>query len=106
MRFRARFKSFKPFNRFAPFKPPPLSSPATRGRMKEGLNLERFERLERLEPLKEVVMAKPSQKNLEQFDAELKQVFITGQWQYEPIAEPMHRRSASRAARLIFGRGK
>ena len=30
------FKSFKPFNRCAPFNPPPLSSPASRGRMKEG----------------------------------------------------------------------
>jgi hypothetical protein len=25
------------FNRYAPFNPPPLSSPATRGRMKEGV---------------------------------------------------------------------
>jgi hypothetical protein len=35
------------FNRCAPFKPPPLSSPATRGRMKEGVK--RFERLELFE---------------------------------------------------------
>jgi hypothetical protein len=38
------FKPFKPFNRFAmfntfkAFKPPPLSVPASRGRMKEGVN--------------------------------------------------------------------
>jgi hypothetical protein len=34
-----KFKPFKPFNRYAPFKsfnPPPLSSPVTRGRIKEG----------------------------------------------------------------------
>ena len=30
------FKSFKPFNRFAPFKPPLFSSPATAGGEKEG----------------------------------------------------------------------
>jgi hypothetical protein len=41
------FKSFKPFNRCAPLNPPPLSSPAVRGRMKEGLV--RFELFERLE---------------------------------------------------------
>jgi hypothetical protein len=49
------FKQFQPFNRCAPFKPLPsfdvaqdmLSSPASRGRMKEGF--ERLERLERLE---------------------------------------------------------
>ena len=29
------FKPFQPFNRFAPFQPSPLSSPATRGKMKE-----------------------------------------------------------------------
>jgi hypothetical protein len=39
------FKMFKPFNRFAPFNPPPflevaqdrLSSPASRGRIEEGV---------------------------------------------------------------------
>jgi hypothetical protein len=31
------FKTFKPFNRYAPFNPLPLSSPASRGRMKEGV---------------------------------------------------------------------
>ena len=31
------FKRFARFNRYAPFKPPPLSSPATRGRTKEGV---------------------------------------------------------------------
>jgi hypothetical protein len=31
-----RFKKFKSFNRCAQFKPLPLSSPAMRGRMKEG----------------------------------------------------------------------
>jgi hypothetical protein len=31
------FKPFKTLNRYAPFKPPPRSSPATRGRMKEGV---------------------------------------------------------------------
>jgi hypothetical protein len=30
------FKTFKPFNRFAQFNPPLSSSPASRGRMKEG----------------------------------------------------------------------
>jgi hypothetical protein len=30
------FKSFKKFKPFKPIKPPPLSSPASRGRMKEG----------------------------------------------------------------------
>jgi len=30
--------SFKPFKQFKPFKPPPSSSPATRGRMKEGVS--------------------------------------------------------------------
>jgi hypothetical protein len=30
------FQSFKPFNHCAQFKPPPLSSPASRGRIKEG----------------------------------------------------------------------
>jgi len=34
--FERGFKPFKQFNRYAPFNPPPLSSPATRGRMKEG----------------------------------------------------------------------
>jgi hypothetical protein len=30
------FQPFKKFNRYAPFNPPPLSSPASRGRIKEG----------------------------------------------------------------------
>src|SRR5215813_5014032 len=51
---RVWFKTFQPFNRYAPLKPPPLSSPAqTRGRMKEGV-----EPLERLEPL-ELVLVDP-----------------------------------------------
>ena len=33
---KVKFKPFKPFNRCAPFKPPPVSSPATRGRTQEG----------------------------------------------------------------------
>jgi hypothetical protein len=49
------FKSFKPFNRCAPLNPLPcfdvdpsgLSSPATRGRVQEGVD--RFEGFERLE---------------------------------------------------------
>jgi hypothetical protein len=41
------FKTFKSFKRCAPFKPSPLSSPASRGRMKEGVGL--FERLELFE---------------------------------------------------------
>jgi len=33
------FKMFKPFNRYVPFKPPPSSSPASRGRNRgRGLN--------------------------------------------------------------------
>jgi hypothetical protein len=32
------FKTFKSFKRCAPFKPSPRSSPASRGRMKKGLN--------------------------------------------------------------------
>jgi len=32
-----QFQTFQPFNRYAPFKPLPLSSPASRGRMKEGV---------------------------------------------------------------------
>jgi hypothetical protein len=32
-----RFKTFKLFNRYALFKPPPLLLPASRGRMKEGV---------------------------------------------------------------------
>jgi hypothetical protein len=31
-----KFKTLKPFNRCAPFNPPPLSSPATRGRISGG----------------------------------------------------------------------
>ena len=45
MTYRFTFKSFKPFNRCAPFKPPPVSSPRPRGRS----TLKRFERFERLE---------------------------------------------------------
>jgi hypothetical protein len=42
----------KKFETFESFKPPPLSSPATRGRMKEGVEqLERLERLKRREPV-------------------------------------------------------
>jgi hypothetical protein len=40
-----KFKSFKTFQSF---QPPPLSFPATRGRIKEGVEL--LERLERFEP--------------------------------------------------------
>src|SRR5262245_18662765 len=49
----AWFKTFQSFNRCAQFKPSPSSSPATRGRMRWGL--ERFERLERLEPPPEIL---------------------------------------------------
>jgi hypothetical protein len=31
-----KFQTFKPFNRFAPFNPPPSSSPASRGRKEVG----------------------------------------------------------------------
>jgi len=43
------FGQFQPFQSFKTSKPPPLSSPASRGRMKEGV--ERLERLERFERL-------------------------------------------------------
>jgi hypothetical protein len=33
------FNTFKPFNRYAPFKPPLVSSPATAGEDKEGVVL-------------------------------------------------------------------
>ena len=45
MTYRFTFKSFKPFNRCAPFKPLPVSSPASAGED----TLKRFERFERLE---------------------------------------------------------
>jgi hypothetical protein len=52
---RKPFKTFKPFNRCAPFHPSPLSSPATRGRMKEGV--ERLKRLELFEPKPNLIVA-------------------------------------------------
>src|SRR5512132_860818 len=40
-----RLQSFQPFHRYAPFHPPPSSSPATRGRKEVGLKpLEQLER--------------------------------------------------------------
>jgi hypothetical protein len=52
------FKTFKPFNRCAPFKPPPFfevaedGSPPTRRGGGRRRGLERFKRFERLEPRK------------------------------------------------------